>query len=265
VRKSISYRSICGLNDIFIDSEVDSWPLMASPVWWIIIFTFYLWIVYKAGPKFMEKRKAFKLKTLIRVYNLYQILACLYFIRQFLNFELSFNLLWECAASPSGAEKLTEYFLLGYQSIWWFILLRASEFFETIVFVLRKKQNQVSILHVYHHIAVVALLWSYLKFSGGFSETVIATTNSVVHVLMYSYYFFSSFNVLKKATTKIKPLITGLQIVQLFVLFFHCCIIIARCQVTKLYYLQAGNLGFLVFMFLKFYFESYIKKNKKVA
>jgi elongation of very long chain fatty acids protein 7 len=131
--------------------------------------------------------------------------------------------------------------------------------------VLRKKQNQVSFLHVYHHIAVVALLWMFLKHSGGKGEHVIGILNSAVHVLMYSYYFFSSFDVLKKATSIVKPLITTVQIVQLLVLLFHCFFIIAKCQGSKLYYLQAGNLSLLVFMFFKFYAKSYIKKTKKVA
>lgn len=45
------------------------------------------------------------------------------------------------------------------------MMLRLIELIETVIFVLRKKQNQVSPLHIYHHISTVVLLWSFLKYS----------------------------------------------------------------------------------------------------
>jgi hypothetical protein len=45
-----------------------------------------------------------------------------------------------------------------------FIMLRIIEFIETVMFVLRKKQNQVSPLHVYHHISTVCLLWVFFNY-----------------------------------------------------------------------------------------------------
>jgi hypothetical protein len=174
-------------------------------------------------------------------------------------------MLWKCTAVPSANDEITETMRNLYSSYWWFIILRTSEFLETIVFVLRKKQNQVSFLHVYHHIAVVALLWMFLKHNGGRGEAVIVILNTAVHVMMYSYYFFSSFNTLKNATAKFKPLITGVQIVQLVTMLLHCFFVIAKCQGSTLYYLQAGNLALLVFMFMKFYVKSYFKKSNKIA
>lgn len=47
------------------------------------------------------------------------------------------------------------------------VMVRMGELLETIFFVLRKKQNQVSILHVYHHTSTILLLWTFLKYSSG--------------------------------------------------------------------------------------------------
>jgi GNS1/SUR4 family len=219
--------------------------------------------VLKAGPKYMENRKPFKLNNVIRVYNLLQILGCLGFVVYIHTLGFTFKFLWKCSSVNNPTKDIPDNMITYFHVYWWFLLLRVSEFFETVVFVLRKKQSQVSLLHVYHHIAVVALLWMFLKYVGEMGEAVIGIFNSSVHVLMYSYYFLSSFESFKKATSKVKPLITAVQIGQLIVLFLHCFVILYRCQVSKIYYLQAANLAILVFMFFKFFIKSYSQKNNK--
>jgi hypothetical protein len=52
--------------------------------------------------------------------------------------------------------------------------------------------------------------------------------------------------------------------VQLVALFSHCLISIFGCGASTMYYLQAGNLGFLVFMFVKFYVQSYSNSRKVI-
>jgi GNS1/SUR4 family len=209
----------------------------------------------------MKTRKAFDLNNWTRIYNLIQIVSCTWLVTRAFQLGFSVDLLWKCRPAPTADDEITDNMREIYKCYWWCICLRTSEFLETIVFVLRKKKNQVSFLHIYHHIAVVTLMWIFLKYHSGESESVIGVINSAVHVMMYSYYFLSSFKVFKKATQSVKSLITSVQIVQLVVLFLHCFHTIASCNMTKLYYLQAGNLAFLVFMFFKFYAKNYSKKN----
>jgi len=52
---------------------VDSWPLMGSPGPMLCIVGTYLIFVLKAGPKMMEKRPAFKLNTILTLYNAFQV------------------------------------------------------------------------------------------------------------------------------------------------------------------------------------------------
>lgn len=46
-------------------------------------------------------------------------------------------------------------------------LLKGFELVETIFFVLRKKDNQVSVLHVYHHISTFVLTWFFARSVAG--------------------------------------------------------------------------------------------------
>ena len=57
--------------------------------------------------------------------------------------------------------------------IWLFYFTKILEFLDTLFFILRKKNNQVSVLHIYHHSTMAALWWIGVKwFAGGACEFV---------------------------------------------------------------------------------------------
>lgn len=57
---------------------------------------------------------------------------------------------------------------------YFFYLVKVIDLMDTVFFVLRKKFNQVSFLHMYHHAAMVVATYAYLKFySGGGPATVL--------------------------------------------------------------------------------------------
>jgi len=149
-----------------------------------------------------------------------------------------------------------------YNLSWLFIIFRATEFFETVVFVLRKKQNQVSFLHLYHHIAVVAIMWMLLKYNCGKTEVFAAVVNLIVHLFMYTYYFFSSFNRFKQMTSKIKPVVTATQIIQLAFLLIHYLRMIFACNVTYIFHIQSFNVGLFLFLFVKFFLSNFNRTKK---
>jgi hypothetical protein len=91
------------------------------------------------------------------------------------------------------------------------------DFCDTFFIVLRKKDEQLTFLHVYHHASIIAiwgllLHWGY----GGGAVSFGAWINSLVHVLMYSHYLLTSFGV----NNPFKRQLTNLQIIQ-----FHLCIV----------------------------------------
>lgn len=57
--------------------------------------------------------------------------------------------------------------------------------------VLRKKNKQISFLHVYHHFLLVWAWFFVCKFACGGDAYFGAIMNSFIHVVMYGYYFLS--------------------------------------------------------------------------
>ncbi|KAG6465786.1 hypothetical protein O3G_MSEX015389 [Manduca sexta] len=51
--------------------------------------------------------------------------------------------------------------------LWWTVIIKMLEMFETVFFLLRKKKNQASFLHVHHHISSLILIWAGVKYVGG--------------------------------------------------------------------------------------------------
>ena len=52
--------------------------------------------------------------------------------------------------------------------IWLFYFSKLIEYLDTIFFILRKKNNQITFLHVYHHVSMFFIWWIAAKwFAGG--------------------------------------------------------------------------------------------------
>lgn len=80
-------------------------------------------------------------------------------------YELEFEIIkhtWSCIKEPLEKYKIKLYFWS-----WFSIFVRMAELFETVFFILRKKTNQVSKLHVYHHVSTVLFFWSFVKYNAG--------------------------------------------------------------------------------------------------
>lgn len=114
--------------------------------------------------RFMEKRKPYDLKGLLAVYNLAQVAACCYLIYGILRNEFSIIKFWKCQAVDYNTnDKSVEILTYSYHTF----LLKLLELVETVFFVMRKKQNQVSKLHVYHHTSTAILGYIMVKYTGG--------------------------------------------------------------------------------------------------
>ena len=51
--------------------------------------------------------------------------------------------------------------------IWWYYFSKIIELLDTVFFILRKKNNQITFLHVYHHSTMVPLWWIGVKWYAG--------------------------------------------------------------------------------------------------
>ena len=64
--------------------------------------------------------------------------------------------------------------------LWWYYFSKVIEFMDTIFFVLRKKRNQITFLHVYHHATMFNIWWCVLNWIPcGQSKSVLASPPGV--------------------------------------------------------------------------------------
>jgi len=171
--------------------------LMGSPWPVFIILAAYLYFVLKAGPEFMKSRGPLNIDRIVMVYNISQILISLYIVKK------AFQLLWfqdnyriNCIEIDYSDTDLAKDKIF---ITWIYFFSKVLDLLDTIFFVLRKKQNQVTFLHIYHHTMVLSFSWSILRIYPGGQVAFFGTINAFVHVIMYSYYFLS---ILKPAYKK---------------------------------------------------------------
>ncbi|XP_023718136.1 elongation of very long chain fatty acids protein AAEL008004 [Cryptotermes secundus] len=241
------------------DHRSDEWFLMGSP--WPVLFIgiSYLYFVKSLGPCLMKNRPAFNLDRTIRMYNLVQIILCAFLFKMLYDLEWGRKYRIFCEpldyTSPRGlhAAKL----------MYMYFLLKVFDLCDTVFFVLRKKSNQVTFLHVYHHIMMLFTVWAATKFVPGGHGEMVVYVNSFVHVVMYSYYFMTSMWPQYRNNLWWKKYITQLQMIQFVFIGLHAysALLIKDCIYSRIMATVTGTQSLLVFiMFYNFYRKSYLRR-----
>ena len=163
-----------------------------------------------------------------------------------------------------NADAGDEYELRIAEAIWWYYISKAIEFMDTFFFILRKKNNQLTFLHIYHHSTMFAFWLVPAKFTPGGSALSGAMVNCFIHVIMYSYYALAASGL--KSYLWWKKYLTILQLIQFtsgVVLGLHA--ILTNCQdFTRWmqYFFVCYAFSFLI-LFLNFYKTSYIENKEQ--
>jgi len=225
------------------------------------------------GSRYMKSRQPLSLKGWMFSYNLYQVClniytaVCLVLEVRRLGFTI-----WGNPAN-SGSERLSFLLFLHYQN-------KYSELADTAFMVLRKKYDQVTGLHVYHHLL---LLWSWylvINIAPGSDAYVIlsltfhhppnqptthslihtthryfgALINSITHVFLYGYYTMALLNI--DCPWKIG--LTSLQIVQFVVCSAHAMFCVFRSDYPRvLLYLDIFVQTNMLILFGRFFCNTY--------
>ncbi|XP_055931559.1 elongation of very long chain fatty acids protein 4-like [Argiope bruennichi] len=221
----------------------------------------YVLFVTWLGPSWMRARKPFDLKIPMIVYNFF--MSAFNFVSMTQLYTLTINE-WDMRCYTGSPETLQ--IVQGKLFILWNIVLeKYLALFDTIFFVLRKKQNQISFLHVYHHI-VACLLVTWIGAAPDLIFFIIISMllNSFVHVIMYFYYGLSAFGKSIQKYLWWKRYLTIIQIVQ-FLLVIAYIIISVGTGCEKMTNLQIFYVFFVVsilVLFIIFYRNSF--KRKKI-
>lgn len=241
------------------DSRVASYPLTGSdarPVFGLLalylFFTFY-------GQKYMEKRAAFNIPIWVLFsYNFGLVILSCYIVHQIVSgvIEAEYNLLCQpmSTSTEPGEMKVVD-------ALWWYYISKIFEFFDTVWMVLRKKNNQISFLHVFHHASMLLIEWIVFPSIPGGQSWFGAGLNSVVHIFMYFYYALSAVPSLRNALWW-KKYLTYFQLVQFILTTTHTLQgIISGCNFPIWgQYLQASFCVMMFILFSNFFRQEYVKK-----
>lgn len=70
-----------------------------------------------------------------------------------------------------------------------YLINKIIDLLDTIFFVLRKKDKQITFLHVFHHaFMVLGVYWTNRFYGMGGLTAVVGLLNTLVHTIMYYYY-----------------------------------------------------------------------------
>ncbi|KAF3858523.1 hypothetical protein F7725_011724 [Dissostichus mawsoni] len=270
--------------------------MVYSPVPISSIFLCYLLIIW-LGPKLMKNRQPVNLKPILIVYNFAMVCLSAYMFYEFTasSWLAKYSLLCQpvdYSDSPQATRMA--------RVCWWFYFSKVIELSDTIFFILRKKNSQLTFLHVYHHTTMIFNWWAGVKYVAGgqceYTPTnkpslrekqftrenilkgiicntlpvypstafLIGLINSLVHVVMYLYYGLAAFGPSMTKYLWWKRYLTSLQLLQFFIVTIHTTYnLFADCDFPDSMNMAvfAYSLS-LIALFSNFYYKSYLTKTK---
>lgn len=147
------------------------------------------------------------------------------------------------------------------------MLLHRSCYFPQVLFVLRKKQNHVSFLHVYHHSFIFIASYMYCRFVPGGHALMLGLWNTFIHAVMYFYFFLTVYRPDLTRNANWKKYITILQMVQFAYLAIHFGLPVLfdyDCNIPKFWlWLPMIQNIFMLLLFSDFYVRAYRKETSK--
>ncbi|XP_028412922.1 elongation of very long chain fatty acids protein 4-like isoform X2 [Dendronephthya gigantea] len=146
------------------DPRVKDWPLVQS-IWCPVLAVMCYIVVVILGPRIMKNQQAFQLRVTMILYNFLAIVSSGYMFIKLLVSTVQANYSFICQAVDYSIDKPIEIEIA--RIIWLHYLSKYFEMLDTVIFILRKKERQISFLHVYHHSSVLILWWIAAKWIPG--------------------------------------------------------------------------------------------------
>jgi len=208
----------------------------------------------KVKTHWLENFKKEPIRIFQAVYNLVQVLLCLFMIVGTVVVVRQRGFTLVCNVFDSKDTELA--FML-----WVFYMSKILDFVDTFLIVYRSAWAQFTFLHVYHHASIFLMYWLNVNiaYAGDIYYTVIV--NSFIHLVMYYYYLKSSFG----ASPSWGKYLTQLQMVQFVTmnaqavyLLYTGCDFPRKVTLTYLFYILS-----LLVLFLQFYIRKHCSRAPK--
>lgn len=242
------------------DKRVEDWPLMNTPVVTSVILVAYFILIYVIKVV-MANRTPFDLKGFLYFYNFIQVVVSLYICSEILGVAIQSKYSLVCQVVDYSDNPLA----IRMASVMWiYFIVKIVDLLDTFIFALRKKSNQITFLHVFHHFSMVANAWCGVKYVAGGQTFFLAMLNSFVHVIMYSYYGFSAMGPSVQKYLWWKKYLTQFQLLQFVAIMTHSIVNVTN----ECTYPTGFSWAFIIYgvfitaLFTNFYIQSY-KKPKK--
>ncbi|CAI5777370.1 elongation of very long chain fatty acids protein 1 [Podarcis lilfordi] len=220
------------------DPRISSYPLMGSPFPMTGILLGYIYFVLSLGPRIMANRKPLNLRKFMIVYNSSMVALSLYIVYEFLMSGWLTGYTWRCDPVDQSQNPMA---LRMVHVAWVFIISKYIELLDTVIFILRKKNEQVTFLHVFHHSVLPWSWWWGAKFGPGGMGSFHALVNSIVHVVMYFYYALSAAGPAYQKYLWWKKHITAIQLLQFVLVSIH---------ISQYYFMPSCDYQYPIFIHL---------------
>ncbi|RNA21616.1 elongation of very long chain fatty acids 4 [Brachionus plicatilis] len=245
------------------DDRVKNWLGMETP--WLTLAILALYILSINGiKKYMSDRKPFELRIFMIVYNFIQVIASFYIFAEVAIVAIKSKYSMTCEPVNYSNNRLA---VRMASVLHFYYLMKLVDLIDTVIFALRKKSNQISFLHVFHHSSMVINSWCGVKWVAGGQTFFLCCLNSLVHSIMYGYYGLSACGPSIQKYLWWKKYLTQVQLVQFFVIMTHAVVNIFQknCAYQKGYSIAFVFYGvFITSLFLNFYKKSYSNPKNKL-
>ncbi|XP_049603171.1 elongation of very long chain fatty acids protein 1a isoform X1 [Syngnathus scovelli] len=269
------------------DPRVKDYPLVHCPLKMTSLLVGYVIFAVYLGPRLMANRNPFHLNTAMVVYNFGMVALNAFIVYEFLMSGWGTTFTWKCdLIDPSRSAQALRMVRVG----WLFFFSKFIELLDTVFFVLRKKQNQITFLHVFHHSVMPWSWWwgvmltpgedrfafAYSLADGNLSQltqifpiaaggmgSFHAMVNATVHVIMYTYYGLAAAGPRFQKFLWWKKYMTAIQLTQFIVVSVHISqyYFMEKCDYQMpLWIHMIWMYGVLFFMlFSNFWLQAYIR------
>lgn len=165
-----------------------------------------------------------------------------------------------CSGIPS--DEMSVFQKEIFRGFWHYTNNKIMDLLDTVFFVLCKKQSHVTFLHVHHHSLMVSVLWIFGKYFPGFEGGIVGFCNTIVHTVMYFYYFLAALGPNYRKYLWWKNYLTLMQIVQFVIIILYLTISQCFCGFFNKYLVGfiIAEAIFNLYLFSSFYLKSYGKK-----
>jgi len=164
----------------------EGWPLTSFASAFAISLGYFAFVVLgRAVMSFLPAMDKYTY-PLRFVYNIAQVMLCSYMTVEagIVAYRNGYSITPCNAFVTSGSPPIAPV-------LWLFYVSKVFDFFDTFFIIAGKKWQQLSFLHVYHHLTIFLVYW--MNVNVGYDGDIYLTVmlNGAIHTMMYTYYFVS--------------------------------------------------------------------------